>query len=244
MGRAVVRRLPERHGRAPRRRWHVLTLATLAGHLTVFLGAPRLVARARRLGERGYRRSRPSPPGRSSGCWLDPDHARRARRRRGRPHGGARAVRGRQRRGRRCRPALPVPDDRANAHARVARDRHVAPLQGPAGRTFGLAPRSSALSCSLVLPDTWNVVAAAVCFVPRHVRDLRLEPHGAAPPQGRRPPDARREDGRGAGRMPPGRAGVRRRRALACPLRAGVGRATRCGSRRCTGLALEVKAAR
>ena len=31
------RELPHARARTPRRRWHVITLATLAGHLTVFL---------------------------------------------------------------------------------------------------------------------------------------------------------------------------------------------------------------
>ena len=79
------------------RRWHVLTLATFAGSLTVFLllvlslravGVP--ASRGRR--RRGLRRLVARPHHR-----RDPDHARRLRHRRARPDDGARRLRRRQR---------------------------------------------------------------------------------------------------------------------------------------------------
>ena len=123
-----------------RRRWHLLTLATLVGQLSVFLV---LLACLRALGvgrgrgerDRGVRRLVAG-----AGARLDPDHAGRPGARRARPDDGARGLR-RQPRGRRCRRArLPLPDDRADARARRGRGRDLAPPAPLAGRRAGLEP--------------------------------------------------------------------------------------------------------
>ena len=62
----VWRPLPGQAIAAARRRWHVLTAATVAGHFTVFLVL--LVACGRRRLQAQVSTSRPSPPGRSSAC--------------------------------------------------------------------------------------------------------------------------------------------------------------------------------
>ena len=115
------------------RRWHVLTLATLAGQLTVFLV---MLASLRVCGVSAAEVSLieafagvvARTPAR-----LAPDHAGRDRDRRGRADRDPRRLRGRQRRRRRGRPDLPLPDDRADAPARPPRRRDLAPAQPAPG---------------------------------------------------------------------------------------------------------------
>ena len=59
-----------------RRRWHVLTLATLAGHLSVFLALRRLPAHARRRRRRRQPRRGVRRLVARAAARLDPDHAR------------------------------------------------------------------------------------------------------------------------------------------------------------------------
>ena len=117
-----------------RRRWHVLTLATLAGQLTVFLV---LLVSLRVLDV---------PASEVSGievfaAWSIirvlgslAHHARRARRRRARPHVSARGLWRRSGGSRGRGPRLPLPDPCAYAPARPARRSDLeAPQSGSAG---------------------------------------------------------------------------------------------------------------
>ena len=126
-----------------KRRWHVLTLATLAGHFTVFLvllTSLRVLDVSGERGERGggLRRLVARPPAR-----LDPDHAGRARRRGARSHDCPRGLRRRPGGGGRRRSRLPLPDDRAHARDRASRRRDVEALPAR-GAPDGEPPAASA----------------------------------------------------------------------------------------------------
>ena len=108
------------------RRWHVLTLATLAGSLTVFLLLAAEPPRGGGHGLRGDVGGGVRGVGARADHRDDPDHAGRHRRGRARPHGGARRLRRRQRGRRRGGADLPVPHDGADTGARRPRGAHVA----------------------------------------------------------------------------------------------------------------------
>ena len=99
------------------RRWHVLTLATLAGHLAMFLVLVQRYAQSAShptsSTHRGLRILVADPHRHD-----DPDHPGRARDRRARPHGRARLVRSRPGRGGRSGAALPGADVHPAGRAR------------------------------------------------------------------------------------------------------------------------------
>ena len=108
------------------RRWHLLTLAALAGSLTVFLllvvslrafDVPAVGGLARRGVRRVVARAHPR---------LDPDHAGRHRGDRARADRRARRLRRKQRGRRRGGARLPLPDDRPDARPRPDRGVHLA----------------------------------------------------------------------------------------------------------------------
>ena len=109
-----------------RRRWHVITVATLAGHLTVFVLLLVCLRVTGCLGRRGHRDRGVRCVGARSHSRCAPADAGGCGDRRGRSHERARRLRCLECRGRGCHASLSRADGLSDPCARIARRSHLA----------------------------------------------------------------------------------------------------------------------